>query len=617
VCPGTVHCARAWSGVGSYGEMTSQRTVSPRLDELEYLRTPLNPGEGRVLRALCERLPEGWEIYIQPHLNGLRPDFVLLHPRVGISVLEVKDWDLDAMPYQLRQSADGHFRLTAYRAGRWFPVEEPMQKLERYRQEISKLYCPSLKPGGLRAVTGCLVLPSAPTHQAQELLDPARTNLGGAAQRLTIGGADSLCESGLLNLLPDLARTSSGYMTPEVAAELRDWLAEPDFSAEQRDRPPLDRDQFRLATTRTAVGYRRVWGPAGSGKTLVIAARAGELQREGKDVLVVSYNITLLNYLRDTAKRFGADVNQITWLHFHYWCKRTMETGDCAAEYKALWPKSDASSVLREGLPSATIAAIHRGTLADQIPRYDAILVDEGQDFLPAWWDALRLVLRDQGEALLVVDASQDIYDAARSWDESTTIRAGFSGRPAVLRTSYRLPIRLAELARSFAEEYLPATARVLPEPDATQQLTLDVQLRWRQVDEARVPEVVVEELLALDGVPYADRVFVVDRTEVGRAVSMMLRQLRINVIGTFDPDWKTQRRQKLYFFKGSEKIKGTTIDSFKGWEGRAIVVCLSGRASPQLTYTALTRLKTSDSGSHLTVVCADPRWASFGSTWG
>ena len=50
-------------------------------------------------------LPDGWEIYIQPHLNGVRPDFVLLHPNVGIAVFEIKDWNLDAMPYFVIEEA--------------------------------------------------------------------------------------------------------------------------------------------------------------------------------------------------------------------------------------------------------------------------------------------------------------------------------------------------------------------------------------------------------------------------------------------------------------------------------------------------------------------------------
>ena len=73
--------------------------ISPALAQLAALPTPLTPGEKQVLEFFTRHLPEAWEIYIQPHLNGLRPDFVLLHPENGIAVYEVKDWNLSAMDY--------------------------------------------------------------------------------------------------------------------------------------------------------------------------------------------------------------------------------------------------------------------------------------------------------------------------------------------------------------------------------------------------------------------------------------------------------------------------------------------------------------------------------------
>tara|TARA_R110001606_G_C15179796_1_gene629186 strand:- start:19 stop:225 length:207 start_codon:yes stop_codon:yes gene_type:complete len=59
----------------------------------------MTAGEQQVFRLFHEHLPKEWEIYLQPHLNGLRPDFVLLNPNVGIAVFEVKDWNLGAMRY--------------------------------------------------------------------------------------------------------------------------------------------------------------------------------------------------------------------------------------------------------------------------------------------------------------------------------------------------------------------------------------------------------------------------------------------------------------------------------------------------------------------------------------
>ena len=75
-----------------------QRVVSPELDQLDSLRPPLTSGERTVLQFLLDYLPVGWEIYIQPHMNGLCPDFVLLHPVRGIQIIEVKDWNLKSMP---------------------------------------------------------------------------------------------------------------------------------------------------------------------------------------------------------------------------------------------------------------------------------------------------------------------------------------------------------------------------------------------------------------------------------------------------------------------------------------------------------------------------------------
>lgn len=58
------------------------RYVSPSVAEFEQLRTRLTDGEREVFELFDSNLDEDWEIYLQPHMNGLRPDFVLLNPHV-------------------------------------------------------------------------------------------------------------------------------------------------------------------------------------------------------------------------------------------------------------------------------------------------------------------------------------------------------------------------------------------------------------------------------------------------------------------------------------------------------------------------------------------------------
>ena len=109
-----------------------------------------------VLDVFDHHLPIGWEIYVQPHLNGLRPDFVLLNPDVGIGVFEVKDWNLDAMRYFVRCRVDDHPELWAERDGKPFSIERsnPIAAANRYKEDINDIYCPRLDGRhGLGAIT--------------------------------------------------------------------------------------------------------------------------------------------------------------------------------------------------------------------------------------------------------------------------------------------------------------------------------------------------------------------------------------------------------------------------------------------------------------------------------
>ena len=64
-----------------------QRIIYPDKDKWGELR--LTPEEKTVYnRFNAADFPIEWEMYIHPHLNGLRPDLVLLHPEFGIAVYE-------------------------------------------------------------------------------------------------------------------------------------------------------------------------------------------------------------------------------------------------------------------------------------------------------------------------------------------------------------------------------------------------------------------------------------------------------------------------------------------------------------------------------------------------
>lgn len=606
------------------------RLIDPPLGSLDNLPTPLTSGERRVLDLLDHRLPAGWEIYIQPYLNGLRPDFVLLHPRVGVAVFEIKDWDLSALQYYPDTDPSGRRILMARdKDGKIFSRESdnPVRKIDLYKQELFELYCPRLDDRfGLAAITAGVVFPCSESPQVHRLLGPFMTDaMRDTPRYYPITGAEHVASGDIVALFPESQRSQSYLMTPDRAEDLRGWLKEPAFSQEQRRPLPLDARQRDLATTRTATGYRRIKGPAGCGKSVVLAARAAELAVQGKQVLLVSFNITLLNYLHDLAVRHVASRrlirSQVVFLNFHRWCRRVCFATGYGDDYVSLWT-SCFQHVLDDKLP-LLVQEAYGSTCSAAAPKYDAILVDEGQDFRPVWWQTLRLALVPDGEMVLVADKTQDIYGTAAQWTEQAMHAAGFSGPWAALKTSYRLPPRALPYVRDFAARFLPEKEADVPEPVQGQLDLSEAVLRWVHVaDRDALTTACVFEVRRMMTSLRSDTAYV-DITlllpgEIGRAVVETLEKMCIKVAHTFH-DREGSRRSKRAFFPGDARLKATTVHSFKGWEARHLVVCVQsvhhGGAYP-LVYTALTRLREHSAGSCLSVVSSCTELRAYGMSW-
>ena len=162
----------------------------------------------------------------------------------------------------------------------------------------------------------------------------------------------------------------------------------------------LDRKQERmareLASPRTVVV-----GPAGSGKTVFLVARAEYwLDRNpNARVLFTCYNASLAAYLRKlfSARGFAPDDSRLTVRHYHDLCGRFLGLADIHEQspdfYAALEPR-----LLRE-LSSA-----------DDLATYDCVLVDEGQDFTRRMIEVLVRWNAPGGEITMVCDPAQDVY---------------------------------------------------------------------------------------------------------------------------------------------------------------------------------------------------------------
>lgn len=614
-----------------FPNIQNQRFISPPAKDLSSLRQPLTRGEMTVFNFFNNHLSPQWEIYIQPHLNGLRPDFVLLNPNVGIAVFEVKDWDLSSMLYGVDMRDGKPPLLWGESDGKRFSLQSqnPVEKAHVYRNEIFSIYCPRLKKdGGFAAVTAGVIFPFCHERQLLELLSPCLKYRGMDAypQYSPISGLESLANADLSKVFPEGTRKTSRYMSPIQAMDLRNWLIEPDVSASQRTPIELDKEQLTYVNTRTQSGYRRIRGAAGSGKSLVLAARASELLKQHNKVLVVTFNITLLHYLMDVAVRYpgatGRSRKDITWLNFHAWCHRICIENDADEEYRQLWRHADKQTVLNFNLPALISSILDN---SENIEMYDAVLVDEGQDFLPGWWSVLRKICKPGGEMLLVADATQDIYGNASSWTDEAMKGAGFSGKWAELEVSYRMPATALEMAANFASKYLPASLRIVPRLPQIEMALEPCYLRWVQHSGLDDAQVCCDEILGLftragsAGLSMADVTFLCDVKSIGHEVVNKLNTKRIRCVHTYDPDERESRRQKVGFYMGDARVKATTLHSFKGWEARILVIYIQRGTTHEalsLLYTGLTRIKRHTEGSFLTVISKDPELKIYGETW-
>ncbi|MCD2452784.1 AAA family ATPase [Methylicorpusculum oleiharenae] len=167
----------------------------------------------------------------------------------------------------------------------------------------------------------------------------------------------------------------------------------------------------RQARVLRSFRYRKraaVSGGAGTGKTLLALQHAKLLASQGIKTLLVCYNRALADFL----KRETQGLENLHALSFHQLCDwRIKVTGQyLLEEAKQAYP---GSSLFDLQMPYA----LSRSTELDKF-RYQAIVVDEGQDFGDEYWLPIELLLDDEEDAYLYIffDPNQAVYRNASTF---------------------------------------------------------------------------------------------------------------------------------------------------------------------------------------------------------
>ena len=434
----------------------------------------MTSGERRLSERLEQKLEDDYllwyDVPVGPHQR--HPDFVVLHPRRGLLVLEVKDWRpetilaADKTQFTIR-SSNGSTR-----------VVNPLLQARTYATEICSVLQrdPALRGSMEDPHPGKLLLPWG--------YGVVLSNI--SRKQFVDGGLDQvipshlvLCQDEMFEhveeeafskrlwdmfphvfpvalTLPQMDRVR-WHLFPEVRVTPGDGqfglFAEPGTSTDPGPIPDLIRvmDQHQEQLARSLGDHHRIiHGVAGSGKTMILGFRAAHLARAThKPILILCYNRTLASRLERLCQERGIATKAQVYT-FHRWCAKMLST------YHVPQPTTTGDERFAESV-RAVIAGVERGA----IPRfqYAAVLIDEGHDFEPEWYQLVVQMVDPTTNSLLVLyDSAQNINgNPSRrtfSW-KSVGIQA--QGRTTILRLNYRNTLEVLAVARNFARELLNA----------------------------------------------------------------------------------------------------------------------------------------------------------------
>lgn len=289
-----------------------------------------------------------------------------------------------------------------------------------------------------------------------------------------------------------------------------------------------------------------ILGGAGTGKTVLAIEKSRQLASSGFRVLLLCYNAPLRQYLASTLHGSSVDIET-----FHSLVRREARRAKSKTPFDPTseWYETEAPRILGE-------ATARNGT------HYDAVLVDEAQDFAMDWLSVTRSLVADDGLLYLFADSHQDLY--RRGW----SIPEGLVELELTVNCRNTGPI--ARRVASIFDDRLDGKFVDGPEP------------RFVEVDrrEQLAPYVVglVESIILEDKIEPTHLIILTDSTSV-------VSELRSSGVA-----------EHLFTTLDGHGIPVETVYRFKGLERDVVVLALSDDATIEdlraVTYVGLSRAK-------------------------
>ncbi len=220
-----------------------------------------------------------------------------------------------------------------------------------------------------------------------------------------------------------------------------------------------------------------ITGYPGTGKTLLLIEYARRLSKRGQKILIISYNALLTEYLKDELAELSPSIEVVT---FHEQCRRASRIIKSPVSSDKQWYSIDGPEALRKAVS------------INQLPSYDALLIDEGQALHANWLEILDTWFGNK-KIIVFCDATQSFrFENSTSPENiSNVINAK---KPYSLTINLRSPKtvfeRISRVYSAAQQQFCPRPLEsdtlselVVENPDETLQDVIN------QLDEEGIPK--------------------------------------------------------------------------------------------------------------------------------
>ena len=605
----------------------------PDMDFIKNIRRPKpEESELRLLDWLENYLSssevEGdYEVYFQGNLNGTFPDVVIVRKNHGALIIEVKDWNLANYSYKDEK--------------KWFchtgdkkivEVRSPIFQARKYKNDFYEIYSKTLArfrwenaKGNFAAINTAVFFYNATAQSVKNFFGRHYPNW------VEIFTGDDI-ENQIKNIYGNeylFGDKLSRFFNGDVYTEIIRNLLPSEHGTVKRLPKNLNRDQRRLIESK-AVTKQKVRGPAGCGKTLVLANRAvNAYYRTHEPVLILTFNITLRNYIRDNISLILGDIEHKKYIlntffkitNYHRFLVNYVGSTDVPDMQNIDWNNYELGKISRQ---------------------YPVILADEVQDYTEVWVDNLHKLLKPGGELVFFCDEEQNLYDRKLITDGGKNrVYTGIGGNWNNLKRTYRLEGKIADLARAFQLEFFKdyEDNEIKPADDKQLELSFSSEpdIEYYYEDKLNPEDVtnIFQKLVVKKTINNDDICILSQAIKPLRNIDKALRDKGFKTATIFAPleeyeeyldekdrleeenDFeavgklkkafeKLEKSFKYNFQMESGNVKISTIHSYKGWSVGTEILILAYDGgfdndfflNDEMVYTAITRAK-----NHLVIV--------------